>query len=201
MNRRSRGHTTPAGAELTLGSIAHAALEAIARAGVDALSRAEVADVLGVSVRSLYRLTPTVDHLIAAAAVEWQRRWMPPPDTGDWVNDLKRWCVASRAHVQMYPGLSAALQRLPPDLVGDATDTVVHAVVARLEDAGFDASEARALFGVLSMYAVGWAVAAPVGAGSKVAVSVAGRHSSDEGFELGLDLLLEGIAARTRRWR
>ncbi len=191
--------------ELTLASIADATLRAIAADGVEALDRVRVAEMLAVSVRTLYRLTPTVDHLVAAAAMEWQRRWPLPPDTGDWVSDLKAWCVGSRGHAAAYPGLIAAVQRLPPDMVGDATEAVVRAVVSRLDDVGFDPPEARALFGVLSMHALGWAVTSPASRGSAgssgTPSSIVPRQSCVQGFELGLDLLLESIAARTDRWR
>lgn len=202
---RIRDAEHAASAELTLASIADATLRAIATDGVEALDRARVAEALAVSVRTLYRLTPTVDHLVAAAAMEWQRRWPLPPDTGDWVRDLKAWCVSSRAHAAAHPGLIAAVQKLPPDLIGDATEAVVRAVVSRLDSVGFDPPEARALFDVLSTHAVGSALMFPASRGSAGSLgapsSIVPRRSRAQGFELGLDLLLESIAARTERWR
>lgn len=190
-----------AGAELTLPTIADATLTVIGDGGVDSLTRARVAAQLGVSVRALYRLAPTVDHLIAEAAMAWQRRWALPPDTGAWCTDLRQWCIASRAHAAAYPGLTAAVQRLPPELVGDATGPVTEAVIARLEGAGFELAEARSLFGVLSMHCLGWAVIFPDVALQDMAhlpndVVEAHRAFRKEGFIVGLDLLLEGIAGR-----
>lgn len=201
--RANRGGRPTAGSELTVEAVASATLEVIADGGVESLTRGRVAEALGVSVRGLYRLAPSVDHLVAAAAVEWQRRWPLPPLTADWVADLRTWCTDTRAHAAAYPGLTAAVQRIPPALVGDATGPIVQAVLARLVEVGFAMDEAQSLFGVLSMHCLGWAVIFPDGlvldaSAVDMDAEMAQAHASfrSDGFTLGLDLLLEGIAAR-----
>ena len=155
---RSRGGRPKAGQELKAKDVAAATLEVIAQVGMQGLTRAHVAERLGVSVRSLYRLAPSHAHLVATAVAEWQRRWSLPPDTGEWRADLRRWCIESRAHAGAYPGLTDASQRVPLELMEDHTQRVAKAVVTRLVEAGFQAEQAGAFFGVLSMHCLGWAM-------------------------------------------
>ncbi|MEM7323806.1 MAG: helix-turn-helix domain-containing protein, partial [Actinomycetota bacterium] len=163
--RRSgpRGGRPKAGAGLTPARVATAALSVIGSVGADQLTRALVAEELGVSTRALYRLAPSTDHLLAAAGAEWQERWSPPPDTGDWVGDLRLWCQQTLSHASAYPGLPAATQRLPVELLEDRTEPVVRSVIGLLERNGFDTATAMDVFGVLSMHCLGWALVFPPG--------------------------------------
>ncbi|MEN0061214.1 MAG: hypothetical protein AAGA48_03635 [Myxococcota bacterium] len=194
--RSARGGRPVAGTELTPSNMAAATLDVIRDEGVEGLTRQQVAQRLNVSVRALYRLAPTADHLLADAVAEWQRRWQKPPHTGNWREDLRRWCVASRAHAAAFPGLTAAAQNLPPDLHQDETGPVVQAVVQCLSQAGFDTQTARLFFGVLSMHALGWAVVFPERRETSWTENGPHLQFREQGFELGLDLLLDGIASK-----
>lgn len=199
----SRGGRPKAGRGLTLERVADAALTAIEAHGADRLTRPLVADELGVSVRALYRLAPTTEHLLAAAGARWQETWPPPPDTGDWEADLRRWCQSTLTHAGAYPGLTAATQRLPLELVEDRSEPVVTAVLALLERAGFDRATAMDLFGVLSMHCLGWAVVFPSDLDRPTPdpadeVPWLAEHLDfrRRGFLVGLDLLLDGMERR-----
>ncbi|MEM7342108.1 MAG: TetR family transcriptional regulator [Actinomycetota bacterium] len=199
----SRGGRPRAGSELTGELIGTATLAVIRANGTDQLTRQRVADELAVSARALYRLAPSTDHLLAAAGAQWQQQWPPPPDTGDWAADLRLWSQTTLAHARAYPGLPAATQRLPIELLEDRSEAVVTAVIGVLMRAGFDQPAAMDAFGVLSMHCLGWAaVFTPEVASSTPdeadAVPWLEEHLDfrQRGFLVGLDLLLAGLGAK-----
>ncbi|MEM8925496.1 MAG: helix-turn-helix domain-containing protein [Actinomycetota bacterium] len=202
-NPTARGGRPRAGTGLTAERMAEAALAVVGANGADALTRRLVADELGVSVRALYRLAPTTEHLLAAAGARWQETWPPPPDTGDWAADLRLWCQWTLTHASAYAGLTTATRRVPPELIEDRSEPVVTAVLRLLERAGFDRATAIDLFGVLSMHCLGWAVVFPPDLDPptldpSVEVPWLAEHLDfrQRGFLVGLDVLLDGMERR-----
>ncbi|MEM8902673.1 MAG: hypothetical protein AAGF02_03130 [Actinomycetota bacterium] len=196
-SRRStpRGGRPAAGSELSLDDVARAAVDVVAEVGVDGMTRALVADRLGVSSRALYRLAPTSEALLICAIGEWQRRWFPPDDTGDWVDDLQRWAEATLDHMSRHRGLVVASMQVeaPEEPVRHVMEGGIDLIVRR---AGVDPTAAAEFFSLLGMHCIGWHVVfppdrpTPADPGADAHVDFRRR-----GFRRGLDLLLRGFAA------
>jgi AcrR family transcriptional regulator len=113
--------TRPTRAPLTRDAVVDAALRVLAREGAEGLSMRRVAEELGTGPASLYWHVTGKDELInllvdrVAAEIE-----MPPPDPAHWERQLKEWMLQARRVFQRYPGVAGlTLGRIPvgPNLV------------------------------------------------------------------------------------
>jgi AcrR family transcriptional regulator len=113
--------TRPARAPLTREAVVDAALRVLAREGTEGLSMRRVAEELGTGPASLYWHVAGKDELInllvdrVAGEIE-----MPPPDPARWQEQLKEWMLQARRVFQRYPGVAGlTLGRVPvgPNLV------------------------------------------------------------------------------------
>jgi AcrR family transcriptional regulator len=115
--RRGRPGRTP----LTREAIVDAALRVVDREGADGLSMRRVAEELGTGPASLYWHVASKDELInllvdrVASEIE-----MPEPDPVRWQEQLKDWMIQARRVFQRHPGVAVfTLGRIPvgPNLV------------------------------------------------------------------------------------
>jgi AcrR family transcriptional regulator len=111
----------PTRAPLTREGIVDAALRVLKREGADGLSMRRVAEELGTGPASLYWHVANKDELInllidrVASEIE-----LPPPDPARWQQQLKEWVLQARQVFKRYPGVAAlTLGRIPvgPNLV------------------------------------------------------------------------------------
>jgi AcrR family transcriptional regulator len=111
----------PARAPLTREGIVDAALRVLEREGADGLSMRRVAEELGTGPASLYWHVASKEELInllvdrVASEIE-----VPPPDPSRWQEQLKEWALQARQVFKRYPGVAGlTLGRVPvgPNLV------------------------------------------------------------------------------------
>jgi AcrR family transcriptional regulator len=111
----------PARAPLSKEAIVDAAMRVLEREGADGLSMRRVAEELGTGPASLYWHVASKEELInllvdrVASEVE-----VPPPDPARWQEQLKEWALQARQVFKRYPGVAAlTLGRVPvgPNLV------------------------------------------------------------------------------------
>ncbi|MEM9134241.1 MAG: helix-turn-helix domain-containing protein [Actinomycetota bacterium] len=188
------------GEELTWSRLGEAAIEVVAAHGVEGLTRGAVAERAGVSARATYRLAPSTDDLISAAVTEWQRRWQPPPDTGDWVDDLIEWSEATLAHMRAHSGLVAASLRMRPTrLDEEGTPVMMAATRLLVQGAGVSPEVAGDACGVLSMHCLAWELTldARMAQSADLDPEMVAQHEAfmKRGFRRGLTWILDGVRA------
>jgi AcrR family transcriptional regulator len=218
--RRQRPARTP----LTREAIVDAALRVVDREGAKGLSMRRVAEELGTGPASLYWHVSGKDELINLVvdrvASEIQ---MPPPDPAKWQEQLKAWMLEARQVFQRHPGAAAlTLGRVP---VGPNLVRWTEWLLGLLRGAGVPdriAAYAGDLFGLyLGAHAYEEAMGMPSPTGEElppeeVARMIRGYFESmpqdrfpnihatldelsaggpDERFELGLEVILRGLAS------
>jgi AcrR family transcriptional regulator len=227
-NVRSGQRDRRARAPLTREAIVEAALRVVVREGAQALSMRRVAEELGTGPASLYWHVASKDELanlmIDRVASEIE---LPPPDPARWQEQLKEFGIEARRVFQKYPGVAGlTLGRIPigPNLLRWAEWSL-----AILRGAGVPdrmAAFAGDLFGLyLGAHGLEDAggFSSPTGADlppEEVVGMVRSYFASmppdrfpnvlatldelfeggpDERFELGLDVLIRGLATYIER--
>ncbi|MEL6894045.1 MAG: helix-turn-helix domain-containing protein [Actinomycetota bacterium] len=187
--------------ELTDERLGDAALSVIRTHGADGLTRALVAEAAGVSARATYRLTPSTDDLVALAVNEWQRRWQPPTDTGEWKQDLLDWCEATLAHMRAFPGLVARSRQIQSDRLAGVGEATVHSAVDLLVTrAGLEAATALDVVGVLGMHCLAWELTMSSSkrlAATSMDEAMVADHLAflERGFRQGVGWILDGATS------
>jgi AcrR family transcriptional regulator len=214
----------PTRAPLTREGIVDAALRVLARDGADGLSMRRVAEELGTGPASLYWHVANKDELInllvdrVASEIE-----MPPPDPERWQQQLKDWMLQARQVFRRYPGVAGlTLGRIP---VGPNLVRWNEWVLALLRGAGVPdriaayAGDLGGLYLGATSYEEGLPPPSPTGEQlspdqlvalfrdyyeSLPAEQFPNLHatldelfsgSPDERFELGLDVIIRGLAS------
>jgi AcrR family transcriptional regulator len=197
--------------------IAEAALALVDREGVDALSMRRLASELGLGTMTLYGYFASKDELldavVARAATGGKRLAVPE---GPWHERLRAIARAWHANLARHPSLVQLRLRGP--IMGPEPFRLTEAGLVALREAGFSPVAAARAFRVLFLYVFGSATfndpevtsqrrrqlavsilslpedEFPVlsGMASEMGETMGGR----EQFEFGLDVLLEGLAAR-----
>jgi AcrR family transcriptional regulator len=221
---RPAGRARPARTPLTQEAIVEAALRVLEREGADKLSMRRVAEELGTGPASLYWHVPSKDALVNLlvdrVASEIQ---VPEPDPEHWQEQLKEWMLQARQVFKRYPGVAGlTLGRVPvgPNLVRWTEWTLTLLRGAGVPDR--IAAYAGDLFGLyLGAMAYEESLGVPSPAGESLSPEqfvgmVRGYFASmpedrfpnvhatldelfgggpDERYELGLDVILRGIAS------
>ena len=201
---------------LTRESVATAALELVDRDGLDALSMRRLADDLGVGTMTLYGyfrskaelLEALMDSAVTVAGV--------PALEGHWRERLALVARGLRTYLESHPALVQirAQQRLTRPRQFVATELMTQALL----DAGLSREQAARAFRVVFTYVFGYVAFSPSAtadtAQREVRAALAGLDpgtypalssmpdeaaaaaAGDEQFEHGLELILDGIAAR-----
>ncbi|APR84911.1 Transcriptional regulator, TetR family protein [Minicystis rosea] len=193
-----------------------AALALVDREGLDALSMRRLGAELGVEAMSLYNHVPSKAALLDGVH-EAILGEMPPPRRGrDFVETLRGMARAFRRVLLAHPQALPIFGSRPA--VTEASLRHVETALAVLRGAGLSARESVSAFQVVVTFVVGHALAevGPVLSGEPAeprygALSAEGfphltavlaeldHHDVEEEFEMGLDLILTGLRARTER--
>lgn len=218
----------PTRAPLTQEAIVDAALRVLEREGADGLSMRRVAEELGTGPASLYWHVASKDELInllidrVASEIE-----LPPPDPARWQEQAKEWMLQARRVFQRYPGVAAlTLGRIP---VGPTLVRWTEWALALLRGAGVPdriAAYAGDLLGLYlgaTAFEEGMAIPSPTGEDlppEEVVRMIRGYYESlppdqfpnvlatldelfrggpDERFELGLEVIIRGMASYIER--
>jgi AcrR family transcriptional regulator len=218
----------PTRAPLTREGIVNAALRVLKREGGDGLSMRRVAEELGTGPASLYWHVANKDELINLlidrVASEIQ---LPPPDPAQWQQQLKEWVLQARQVFKRYPGVAAlTLGRIP---VGPNLVRWTEWLLALLRGAGVPdriaayAGDLGGLYLGATAYEEEMPLPSPTGQDLSPEQLVAMFRSyyeslpadqfpnvhatldelfsggPDERFELGLDVLIRGLASYIQR--
>jgi AcrR family transcriptional regulator len=217
MYRTAYGHIRDVSTENRRQQIARAALEVVDRDGLDALSMRRLAAELGVGTMTLYGYFRTKDELLDAVAEEAQGGYRPTPADGDWRDTLRK--VARGWHRGLARHPSIVQLRLRRPVLGPEAFRGTEVAMTALVEAGFPPAEAARAFRVLFLYVFSTAAFndPEVTAGRRrqlaqaqaalpddefptltalPARAIADSMGGEEQFEYGLDVLLDGLAAR-----
>ena len=218
----------PARAPLTQQAIVDAALRVLEHEGAEKLSMRRVADELGTGAASLYWHVASKDELVNLlvdrVASEIQ---VPPPDPDRWQEQLKEWMLQARQVFKRYPGVAGlTLGRVP---IGPNLVRWTEWLLALLRGAGIPdriaayAGDLGGLYLGASAYEEGMPLPSPTGEDlppDKILAMFRGYYESlpadqfpnvhaaldelfsggpDERFELGVDVIIRGLASYIER--
>jgi AcrR family transcriptional regulator len=222
------GRTRAARTPLTQEAIVEAALRVLAKEGADKLSMRRVAEELGTGPASLYWHVASKDDLVNLlvdrVASEVQ---VPEPDPEHWQEQLKKWMLQARRVFKRYPGVAAlTLGRVP---VGPTLVRWTEWLLALLRGAGMPdriaayAGDLGGLYLGATAYEEGMPLPSPTGEDlppEKIVEMFRSYYQSlppdqfpnvhaaldelfsggpDERFELGLDVIIRGLASYIER--
>jgi TetR/AcrR family tetracycline transcriptional repressor len=169
---------------ITRDQVVSSALAVADREGPDALAIRRVARELGVTPMALYRYVESKEELLAVVREYlWNRLDFKPRGLA-WRNELREIARAFRRLVQEHPAAPTLLAGGSGE--GEAERRICELMHQSFRSAGFDAEKAEVLYLQFSHFVM-------------TLVRLDSKESPD-GFELGLDLFLSGVAAvRGRR--
>ncbi len=202
--------------------ILQSAVELADRSGIEAVTMRQLGDELGFEAMSLYRHVANKDDLLDGMLDVVLAEWEPPDDDADWADAVKVSARSVHDSLRRHPWAARLLTtsaRLPPARIG-----YMNSLLGRLRAAGFGADRTYSVYHVLDGYIFGfslWEIAY-----TTVAEDVRGRvaelmetipwdeythlaehrdqHMSDgphqevNSFEIGLDLILDGLQESLR---
>lgn len=205
---------------LSRAQIVAAALDLVDREGVEGLTMRALAKDLGVDPMAVYRHVRDKDDLLGALCDQLLMELDPLDLDAPWEPQVRRLAAQVRERLVARPALLPALAGGP---VTPTSLVVARDAVELLARAGVPVPLAMAAFGAVFAYVLGFAVldaATPPSAEDPQALAHGAREHlglgaeepsppyldaavelmNDPGdFELGLDLLLEGLRARLER--
>ena len=201
---------------LSRNRVLHAALELADASGAEAVTMRRLGEELGFEAMSLYRHVANkkdlFDGMLDLVLAEWQL----PEGEGDWAEAIRT--SARSMHDALRRHRWAAGLLMTGDHIRPARLRYMERLLGRLNDAGFDADTTYHVYHLLDGFIFGfslWEIAyttIPVDseAASKVMQSIPwddypqltehrdqhlsdGPHSEVSAFEVGLDLILDGL--------
>jgi AcrR family transcriptional regulator len=201
------------GRELDREKIAAAGLAIMDRGGLEALTMRGLAQELGVSASKLYDYVRTKDEIITAIG-EMVSAGLAIPTEGSWEKRLRESFREQRLLLLRHPG--AGYINLFQGVTGPSSLKVFDALLGALNEAGFHGEQAMAALRVLHGFTMGFTIlgiahsseraeqyrsditgADPTTLPHLAAVSAhLAAGDSDEAFELGLEMILEGLRRR-----
>lgn len=218
---------TPAGTRgprpsLDLGQVASAAIAVADAEGLGAVSMQKVAERLGVSKMALYRYVSSKDELVAVAVEEAVGDApVTTPADGGWRDRTRVWAEALRAVWEEHPWLPATA--VGNRIVGPREIAWSESAARALAGSGLAGAELRATITLLFAHARAtlvreiagtqyWATSHDVGVALRERLSESRARfpalaAAEEGpgdadaWDYGLEVILDGVAARTRRRR
>jgi AcrR family transcriptional regulator len=219
---------------LTRERILRAALEFADANGIDALTMRELGRSLGFEAMALYRHVAGKDEILDGILDLVLEEVEPPPPSPDWAAAIRSGALSLHAALERHPWatrLMTSANGLRPVRLAFA-----EAVLARLEDAGFSEADCFHAYHVVDAYILGfshWQAAHTFSETEQAAIAkrlandvsfddyplmqkhreqhrTPGPHRDVSAFEVGLELMLEGLQelrvsrgsaapARTRR--
>lgn len=167
---------------LTRDQIVAAALAVADREGPEAVGIRRVARELRVTPMALYRYVESKDELLdVVRSYLWERVDVQKNRTS-WRNQLHGIARAFRQVVQEHPAAPALLATGSGE--SEAERRICDIMLASFRSAGFAAETAEILYLQFSHFVL-----------TLVRLDSAGEAEGEDGFELGLDLFLGGVAA------
>jgi TetR/AcrR family transcriptional regulator, tetracycline repressor protein len=167
---------------LTRNQIVVAALTVADREGAEAVGIRRIARELRVTPMALYRYVGSKDELLdVVRSYLWERVELQKNRTS-WRNQLRGIARAFRQVVQEHPAAPALLATGSGE--SEAERRICDIMLASFRSAGFAAETAEILYLQFSHFVL-----------TLVRLDSAGDGEGEDGFELGLDLFLGGVAA------
>jgi AcrR family transcriptional regulator len=201
---------------LTRDSIAAAALDLLDRDGLESLSMRRLADELGVGTMTLYGYFASKDELLDAVMDASVLDAGALPEGGSWRERATALARAIRTNLERHPALVQI--RLQRPMTRPRQFVWTEAVLAALVESGLPRDEAARAFRVLFTYVFGFVAFSPTAAADESRAGLAdalgalppadypvlasmvdeavAAAAGDDQFDFGLELLLDGIAAR-----
>lgn len=184
---------------LTQAAIVAVALDLVELAGVEAVSMRTVAKALATGPSSIYRhvagkdalLALVLDHVLGAVRT-------PAPDPEDWRAPVRDLAYEMRRVLLAHGDIAAVA--LSGRRVGDQPERMTDGLLSVLRAAGFPDPVCAVVADRLSLYVTADALGvARRRFAVPVSVSTDRDRAETERFTLGLDLILDGLAARRPR--
>ncbi|MFC7548753.1 TetR/AcrR family transcriptional regulator [Plantactinospora sp. GCM10030261] len=226
MRTEPAGTPAPRRNSLSKEGVLRAAVALADEAGTAALSMRRLAERLGVEAMSLYHHFPKKDHILDGMVDLVFDEIELPSDDADWQAAMRRRAVSMRGVLVRHPWATSLMDsRTNP---GPATLRHHNAVIGCLRSGGFSISGAAHAISVLDSYLYGFALqelSLPFTSSvdiKDVAGSILQQLPRDEfphlaemivdralkpgyayaeEFEVGLDLVLDGLRRHRERWR
>jgi TetR/AcrR family tetracycline transcriptional repressor len=171
-------------------AIVAAALRLLDEQGLEAVTTRRLAEALGVRGPSLYwhvrnkgELLELMSDAVFGKVLQTDKAVLYAADWDEWLAAAAR--VIRKAALSHKDGARLLAGRHP---TGAQAIRLAPGMVERLEREGFSTAEARFAFRAISRFTLGWVV-------DEQATKAAGRDS-DDGFEFGLAVILDGLRAR-----
>jgi AcrR family transcriptional regulator len=197
--------------------ILDAALELADEGGIESLSMRRLGQSLGFEAMSLYNHVANKDDLIDGILDLVLAESAPPAPTGDWVAVIRTSAISVHDALHRHPWACAPL--MTPARVRPARLRYMDSLLGRLREAGFSADTTYHAYHVLDAYIFGFSLwqaghtaSAPQIAEMAEAVErlvpadeypylheharqhlTDGPHQQVSAFEVGLDLILDGL--------
>ena len=178
--------------------VVDAALRLLDRYGLADLTMRRLATELGVGPSALYHHFPAKQHLLAAVADTLLERGARPVEGDAWRDRVASCAATFRDAMLAYPDGAELVATVRAFGLGGAAP--YDALLAELDAAGLPEETARVAAGTLVHFVVGHTLHEQTGiqaqsAGAVPDAPVAGGAAD---FEAGLDMVLDGIAMRSR---
>lgn len=206
-------------ASTSLQEIVDAALALLARDGIKALSMRRLSVELGLGAMTLYSYFATKEELLDHCAARVLGNLGAKRPSGDWRAQLLELLSELHGRLRANPAVADIVNNRVGGL--PVMDPFRESVLAALDDAGFDGREMVAIFTSLVAYVSGYTTIYRLRPRDREAVErkrlnhlpadlfphlrASARDYADHvapgGFELGLNLLLDGVAARAAKTR
>lgn len=196
-------------ARLDRDRVLRAALALVDRDGLGALSMRRLGAELGVEAMSIYNHVPDKEAILDGVCEVVLAELTPVADEGPWRTRARRQAIRFRElglrHRNVFP-----LFATRPIGAYASTRALAETSLGNLEEAGFDRAVAVMAYRTMVRYVLGFVlaeIAAPLPAGAAAAASsedspmfaelMAGLGDDPDAlFRFGLDVLLDGLAAR-----
>lgn len=169
---------------MTRDRILAAALRLVDSGGLEALSMRRLGAALRVDPMAIYHHLPGKDAVLDALVRSVFEAMPAPPARGRWRRRIRSWAHAYRDLALAHPALVLEIVSRPA-AVAAASQAANRGLVAALDDAAVPSGEAPACIAAVVDYVNG-----------AVLGGAAARDASPKVFDAGLDVILDGIAAR-----
>ena len=216
----SRTKTTTKRERLSRERILEVALLVADDEGVDSLKMRELGRTLGVEGMALYRHFSNKDEILDAMLDSVLAETVTSAGPGDWLEAVRRSAISVHRALERHPWAIELL--MDPVRIRPARLEHIEALLARLEDAGFSEEETYHAYHLLDAYVYGfslWLAAHSFTTASSLAAvervrdmiifadyphlakhheqhQIEGPHREVSAFEIGLDLVMEGLAKK-----
>jgi AcrR family transcriptional regulator len=210
---------TEARIPLSRDRVLRAALELADGAGIESLTMRRLGEELGFEAMSLYRHVANKNDLLDGMLDLVLAEWQLPDGEGDWIEAIRT--SARSVHDALRRHRWAAQLLMTGDHLRPARLRYMDCLLARLRDAGFDADATYSVYHLLDGYIFGfslWEIAYTAVPLDDAAVTqlmqaipwaeypdltehrdqhmAEGPHREVSAFDVGLDLLLDGLQKR-----